>query len=102
MPTFSKGKFARAMCDRCGHEMKYLELKREWTGLLVCGECWDPQTKIEFPTNFPTDPEALREPRPDNDVEAHEGRVYAGSEIGGYFTGQKLSVALGEITVTLI
>ena len=73
MAKFSQGKHAKAMCDRCGDKVDYKELKAEWTGLRVCKPCWDPKTKQEFPTNFPTDAESLKQPRPDNDIEASDG-----------------------------
>lgn len=101
MASFTTGKYARAICDRCGIEVKYLSLKKEWTGLLVCEECLDPKTKLEFPTNFPTDPEALQQPRPDNDVEASDGIIYTSTNIGGSFRGDSLTIELGQVTVTL-
>ena len=76
---FTSGKYARAICDRCGEKIMYTKLRLEWTGLKVCRTCWDPKTALEFPTNFPTDPEALRDPRPDNDVEASAGKVTMGT-----------------------
>lgn len=41
-----------AVCDRCGFEFKSHELRREWTGLMVCKGCWEtrhPQTLIKVP-----------------------------------------------------
>ena len=89
------------MCDRCGHEIKYVDLREEWTGLRVCKECLDPKTALEFPTNFPTDPEALRDPRPDNDVEAGNGTIKAGLIIPTSFSGFGIEVQLGDVTVTV-
>ncbi len=38
---------ANAVCDRCGFKFKRSQLRREWTGLLVCGldgnQCWEPR-----------------------------------------------------------
>lgn len=32
------------ICDRCGLEKKSFELKKEWTGLMVCATtCWEPR-----------------------------------------------------------
>ena len=100
-PAFTQGKYARAICDRCGIEVKYSELREEWTGLEVCADCWDPKTKLEFPTNFPTDPEALRNPRPDNDVEASLGYVTTGTSLSSSFRNNEITVELGSVTVTL-
>lgn len=32
-----------AICDRCGHIFRADELKREWTGALVCKDDWEPR-----------------------------------------------------------
>ena len=31
--AYASGKFAKALCDRCGFEYKLNELKQEWNGL---------------------------------------------------------------------
>jgi hypothetical protein len=31
------------ICDRCGFEFKSGQLKKEWTGLMVCAPCWEPR-----------------------------------------------------------
>jgi len=89
------------MCDRCGHEVKYQSLKLEWTGFRVCPTCWEPKTALEFPTNFPLDPEALRDPRPDNDVEAGFGVIKTSQTVGLSFEGFELEVQLGDVTVSM-
>jgi len=100
---FTSGKYSWAICDRCGAKIKYQALRKEWTGLQVCRSCWDPKTALEFPTNFPADPEALREPRPDNDVEASNGHVYIdGSGIGTGFKLKDINVELGEVSVSIV
>jgi hypothetical protein len=40
------------VCDRCGFKFKNDQLKKEWTGLMVCHTCWEPrhpQTLIKVP-----------------------------------------------------
>lgn len=40
------------ICDRCGFEFKNDQLKKEWTGLMVCGGCFEtrhPQDLIRVP-----------------------------------------------------
>jgi len=99
---FTSGKYARAICDRCGIEIKYTDLKKEWTGLKVCKECWDPKTAIEFPSNFPVDAESLRDPRPDGDLEASLGTVYIGTDdLGQSFNTPSMIFELGTVTVTI-
>ena len=99
---FTSGKYAKAMCDRCGIEIYYKKLKLEWTGLRTCRECWDPKTALEFPENFPSDAESLRDPRPDTDREASDGVVFIGSDdLGQTFSLDAMQIELGEVTVTI-
>jgi hypothetical protein len=40
------------ICDRCSFEFKNDELRKEWTGLMVCCNCYEtrhPQTLIKVP-----------------------------------------------------
>ena len=32
-----------AQCDRCGFTFKARQLRKEWNGLRVCRECWEPR-----------------------------------------------------------
>jgi NAD-dependent SIR2 family protein deacetylase len=62
--TFASGKFALAICDRCGQQYKYLELQQEWNGLFTCPECYEPKHPQLDPPYHPADPVALQDPRP--------------------------------------
>ena len=62
--TFASGKFALAICDRCGQQYKYLELQQEWNGLFTCPECFEPKHPQLDPPYHPADPVALQDPRP--------------------------------------
>ena len=73
MPNqFSSGRRSIAECDRCGFrykltELKPLTIKTQVTNVLVCPTCWEqdqPQLQLGmYPVN---DPQAVRNPRPDN------------------------------------
>ena len=69
---FASGKNAIAQCDRCDQRFKLKVLKREIIktknyDLLVCPECWDPdQPQLQLGMYPVQDPQAVREPRPDN------------------------------------
>ena len=90
------------MCDRCGHEVKLKSLIEEWTGLKVCKKCLDPKTALEFPGHFPIDAEAIKDPRPDNDVEAGDGTVtISGLSLGGTFKTPPVRAELGTVTVSI-
>ena len=64
--AYAQGKYARAICDRCGFDVPYLELRKEWTGFKVCGECFEPKSPQLEPSHHVTDPESLYQPRPTN------------------------------------
>jgi len=71
-----------ALCDRCGFEFKGSQLKREWTGLMVCPEDYEadhPQKYIRVqPDGLP-----VPDPRPEPEDEftyvcyAYANQAYA-------------------------
>lgn len=63
--AYVKGK-VRAICDRCGLEYPMSQLRREWTGLMVCRKDYDPKPAEQRPA--PVKPEGVAVPnaRPDN------------------------------------
>jgi len=63
--TFAVGKYSQAICDRCGYQYDYLDLQKEWNGLLVCPECYEPKHPQLDPPYHAPDSEALKNPRPD-------------------------------------
>ena len=68
---FSSGKHAIAECDRCGFryklkQLKTLVIKTKNINLLVCPECWEPdQPQLSLGLYPVSDPQAVRNPRPD-------------------------------------
>jgi hypothetical protein len=73
MPNrFASGKIAISQCDRCGFRFKLKTLKTEIIKtkkyeLMVCPVCWDPdQPQLQLGMYPVDDPQALRNPRPDN------------------------------------
>jgi hypothetical protein len=69
---FASGKFAISQCDRCGFRFQLKVLKTEIIktkkyDLKVCPACWDPdQPQLQLGMYPVEDPQALRNPRPDN------------------------------------
>lgn len=73
MPNrFASGKRAIAECDRCGQryklkQLRQLVIKTKNVNILVCPECWEPdQPQLQLGMYPVDDPQALRNPRPDN------------------------------------
>lgn len=69
---FARGSLALGLCDVCGFQFRLNTLRRnvvnqQVTNVLACGRCWErdhPQYRVgKMPV---IDPQALRNPRPDN------------------------------------
>lgn len=73
---YASGDKAYGICDRCAfryklHDLSYQIVNRLKTGLRVCPRCNDedhPQLRIGLVDK--QDPQALKDPRPQNDLEA--------------------------------
>ena len=70
--SFASGKFAIAECDRCGQRYKLKELRKliikgKQVNTKVCPSCYDPDhPQLMLGMYSVYDPQAIREPRPDN------------------------------------
>lgn len=73
---FASGKFAHEFCDICSWRYPYGTLKMVYekdaaTGIRACPTCWDPSHPQLRLGQVPVyDPEGLRDPRPDDGLEA--------------------------------
>lgn len=69
---FSSAKNSIAECDRCGFryklkELKKLTIKTKQVSIKVCKTCWEQdQPQLQLGMYPVSDPQAVREPRPDN------------------------------------
>ncbi len=69
---YASGKNAIAECDRCGQRYKLVQLRKltiktKQVSIKVCPECWEPdQPQLQLGMYPVFDPQAVREPRPDN------------------------------------
>jgi hypothetical protein len=83
---YASNKIAIAICDRCGfrfrlRELRELVVKTKKINLLVCPECWEPdQPQLQLGMYPVDDPQALRNPRPDNTY--RQSGVLANGSIG--------------------
>jgi hypothetical protein len=110
--AYALGKFAKALCDRCGFEYKLHQLKEEWNGLKTCPSCYENKHPQLEPLTATADPESLYKPRPNNDIEGGEGFVvvsYKNSTATNYldenilgtnFQGVSSTTSVGEVTIT--
>lgn len=98
---FATGQYALALCDRCGQQYDYTSLRKEWTGLRVCPQCYEPKHPQLEPRSVPFEPEALWHPRPDRKEPVE---ILVGQNIFPLFTKTSIqgisSVGRIEISVT--
>jgi|TARA_R110000787_G_scaffold47443_2_gene114798 hypothetical protein len=65
MAKFASGKKAWAISDRSGFRYPYRLMKKEWNGLLVGPDEFEPKQPQLGPFRKVSDPEALQNARPD-------------------------------------
>lgn len=54
-------------CDRCAEVRRRDTLRREWSGLVVCGDCFDPRPPDMNPPRLAPEGLPIRDPRPEPD-----------------------------------
>ena len=78
MGKFAAGKDSFAISDRSGFRYPYRLMRKEWNGLLVGPDEYDPKQPQLGPFRKVSDPEALKNARPDR-VEPLD--VYVGAPL---------------------
>ena len=99
MGNFASGKFAYGISDRSGQRYKLNEMKREWTGMLVGPDEYEPKQPQLDPRRKAIDPEALQNPRPDR-VEPLDVPVAVPLVFGPPFRPTVVYGICGSVTVT--
>ena len=85
---FASAKNSIAQCDRCGQRFKLVDLKKEIKktqlyDIKVCPACWDPdQPQLQLGMYPIDDPQAVRDPRPDNTYD-QAGRTGLQTNVNG-------------------
>ena len=64
MPRYAAGKYSLGISDRSGRAYKLTNMMREWNGLLVGKDEFEPKQPQLDPRHHITDPQALRISRP--------------------------------------
>ena len=95
--SFATAKYAYGLCDQCGQRYKLKRLKKQWDGIKSCPQCFDTKHPQLQPKNRPADPEALRDPRPNTDVEIFSGKVITDDVIGSNLNGLRIVSSLGSV-----
>ena len=65
MSKFASGKNAYAISDRSGFRFRYVDMRKEWNGLLVGKDEFESKQPQLGPFRTVSDPQALKDARPD-------------------------------------
>lgn len=100
MARYATGAYSVAICDRCGLQYDYMQLRKEWNGFRTCPECWEPKHPQLDPAYPPPEPQAIYEPRPDR-IEPMD--VYVGDQIFPPLENDLLQAitSVGTVTVSI-
>ena len=99
MSRYASGNKAYGISDRSGFRYRLREMKKEWNGLLVGPDEYEPKhPQLEAPRAGP-DPQALRNPRPDR---TEPLSVYLGTDVVGLPIEMPRAIGkAGTVTVTI-
>ena len=92
---YSSGKFAISECDICGErykltQLRKLTIKTKQVSIKACPECWNPdQPQLQLGMYPVSDPQAVREPRPDTSY------AVSGVGVDGYSMGGSRQIEWG-------
>ncbi len=86
---FSSAKHSIAECDICGFRfklkaLKKLVIKTKEVAILACPECWNPDhPQLQLGMYPVDDPQAVREPRPDQSYPQSRNIQWGFNPVGG-------------------
>lgn len=98
MGRYAAGNKAYGISDRSGFRYRLRDMKKEWNGLLVGPDEFEPKhPQLEAP-NVGADPQALRDPRPDQ-PETLKVYLYT-DQVGLPEEGPRAVGRVGSVTVS--
>ena len=100
MAKFALGKYALGVSDRSGFVYKLNDMRKEWTGLLVGPEEWEKKQPQLDPRKHVSDPQALKDARPNTPMVLS---IYVGVpnvEDRGNWKPMNCFGQVGQVTVT--
>ena len=104
MARYAAGKYAYGYSDRSGFRYKLSEMRTEWNGMKVGPDEYESKHPQLEPRPKGADAQALKDPRPDQDVETTAFTVYTNvgeGIIGGLITKTTaLSASVGTVSIT--
>ena len=82
MSKFATGKHAFGISDRSGFRYRLKDMRKEWNGLLVGKDEWEEKHPQLQPLRVVPDPQALRNPRPEQDLTEQRDIQYGYDPVG--------------------
>lgn len=103
MSNYASGKYAWGISDRSGFRYRLKDMRQEWNGLLVGPDEYEEKHPQLEPNRRPTDPEALRNPRPDtnNEMSATVTFPVFSTETLTYLTNPVAHADVGTVQVNI-
>jgi hypothetical protein len=99
MARYAAGKRAYGISDRSGFRYRLNRMRKEWTGMLVGSDEYEPKQPQLGPFRKVTDPQALKDSRPDRvePVVVYVDRPLLSEKT---FTPIRVFAIVGQVTVT--
>ena len=108
MSKFATGKHAFGISDRSGFRYRLKDMRKEWNGLLVGRDEWEEKHPQLQPLRAVPDPQALRDPRPEQNLDEQRDIQYGYDPVGfrdipGITPPNNLVAqgAVGSVTITI-
>jgi hypothetical protein len=107
MAKYASGKHAYAISDRSGFRYRYKDMRKEWNGALVGKDEYEPKQPQLGPFRKVSDPQALKDARPQTGLEEQRNIQYGFDPVG--FRGEdsltpnplKATGSVGQVTVII-
>lgn len=80
--AYASGNKAWGISDRSGRRYRLRDMKVEWTGAKVGPDEFDPKQPQLFPPKAYPDPQALRNPRPETNLEEQRALQWGWNPVG--------------------
>ena len=107
MSKYATGKFAYGISDRSGFRYRLRDMRKEWNGLLVGKDEWERKEPQLEPLRATPDPQALRNPRPEQNLSEQRNIQWGWNPVGlkndGGLTPNNLLAtgSVGSVTVDI-
>jgi hypothetical protein len=106
MSKFASGKNAYALSDRSGLRYRYKDMRKEWTGALVGRDEFEPKQPQLGPFRKVTDPQALRDARPETGLVEERNIQWSWNPVGGWpdnsYSPQNRLISKGEVGIVTV